>query len=81
MLSLNCAVGLAAEWRLIMWTVVYISQNGEVAEELQKLLEESGILVKVRSVCEDDKSAGSFEILVPETEVEEAHNIILNKGL
>ncbi|MBR2847452.1 MAG: hypothetical protein IKC41_07445 [Clostridia bacterium] len=62
-----------------MWTVVYISQNEDVAKEIKQLLEDSQILVMMRSVGEDEEQK-SFEILVPETEVEQAHNIIINNN-
>ena len=63
-----------------MWTVVYISQNEDVAKEIKQLLEDSQILVMMRSVGEEDGEQKSFEILVPETEVEQAHNIIINNN-
>ncbi len=61
-----------------MWTVVYISQNEDVAKEIKQLLEDSQILVMMRSVGEEEQK--SFEILVPETEVEQAHTIIINNN-
>ena len=62
-----------------MWTVVYISQNEDVAKEIKQLLENSQILVMMRSVGEEEEQK-SFEILVPETEVEQAHTIIINNN-
>ena len=62
-----------------MWTVVYISQNEDVAKEIKQLLEDSQILVMMRSVG-DEEEQKSFEILVPETEVEQAHTIIINNN-
>lgn len=62
-----------------MWTVVYISQNEDVAKEIKQLLEDSQILVMIRSVGEEGEQK-SFEILVPETEVEQAHTIIINNN-
>ncbi|MBQ9097593.1 MAG: hypothetical protein IJY55_04280 [Clostridia bacterium] len=62
-----------------MWTVVYISQNEDVAKEIKQLLEDSQILVMMRSVGEEEEQK-SFEILVPETEVEQAHTIIINNN-
>ena len=63
-----------------MWTVVYISQNPDIAKEIKELLEASQILVMMRSVGEEYGEQKSFEILVPETEVEQAHNIIINNN-
>ena len=58
-----------------MWTVVYITQSFETADKIRELLENAEILVMLRRV---EENSDSYEILVPETEIEEAHNIILN---
>ena len=64
-----------------MWTVVYMAQSKEIAEDLQSLLTKEGILVKLRSVSKNQESSNDyFEILVPESEVEEAHSVIIEKG-
>ena len=64
-----------------MWTVVYMAQNQEVVETLKSILEQEGLLVKVRPVSRSDDGEGTcFEVLVPESEVEEAHGIIIEKG-
>ncbi len=61
-----------------MWTVVYISRDCALANEIMQLLEQAGILSKLKTVDAED-SGCSYEILVPDTEVEEAHNLILDK--
>ena len=64
-----------------MWTVVYLAQSKEIATNLQELLAEEGILVKLRPVSkEEEKNNDYFEILVPEAEIEEAHSVIIDKG-
>ena len=63
-----------------MWTVVYMAQNKEIAENLQTVLTDEGILVKLKPVSNRESSDNYFEILVPESEVEESHNIIIEKG-
>lgn len=61
-----------------MWTVVYMAQSREIAAELQDLLVKEGILVKLKSINKNkDSNNNCFEVLVPETEVEEAHSIII----
>lgn len=60
-----------------MWTVVYISPNKNTAEILKKVLSDEGVLVQLRPVGVPQEGDGnSFEILVPESEVEEAHEIL-----
>ncbi|MCL6638847.1 MAG: glutamate decarboxylase [Firmicutes bacterium] len=60
-----------------MWTVVYIAPNKNEAEKLQKMLTSEGLLVKLRAIGLPQANAvNSVEILVPESEVDEALEII-----
>lgn len=61
----------------MMWTVVYIAPNGPVAEMLQGLLKDGGILTMLRPIGAPHLGdSASVEILVPESEVDEANEII-----
>ena len=64
-----------------MWTVVYMAQNKDVAEKLKSILEEDGILVRINPISRKEKANDYFEVSVPESEVEEAHSIIIEKGI
>ncbi|GAW91159.1 glutamate decarboxylase [Calderihabitans maritimus] len=59
-----------------MWTVVYIAPNRRVAEKVKEVLTREGLLVNLRPVGSAQVKGGSVEVLVPESEVEEAHEII-----
>ena len=60
-----------------MWTVVYIASNRTIGEMLKSVLENEGILVMLRSIGTPHfGESSSVEILVPESEVEEAHEIL-----
>ncbi len=60
-----------------MWTVVYIAPNQSVASMLKEVLAKEGLLVMLRSSgIPHFGAAGAVEILVPETEVEEAHEVL-----
>lgn len=60
-----------------MWTVVYIAPNRPIAEMLKELLENGGILSMLRPLgAPHFGDSGSVEILVPESEVDEANEII-----
>lgn len=60
-----------------MWTVVYIAPNRATAEMLKNYLSNEGLLVMLRSVGVPHLGdSGSVEIMVPESEVEEAHEIL-----
>ena len=64
-----------------MWTVVYMAQSKEIATKLQDLLAQEGILVKLRPISKNrENNDNYFEILVPESEVEESHSVIIEKG-
>lgn len=59
-----------------MWTVIYVAQSKDGANKLQSRLNEQGVLVKTRQISKSKKTDGIYEILVPETEVEDACVII-----
>lgn len=62
-----------------MWTVVYIAQNKARAEKIKDVLVSEGLLVNLRGLGNDpDNMSKAVEILVPESEAEEAHEIINN---
>ena len=65
-----------------MWMVVFVAQSLETAEKIKELIMSSGLLVKVRAIGgSNDEKYGCYEILVPESELDEAHSIIINQGL
>lgn len=62
-----------------MWTVVYIAPNGVIAEQLKSILTNEGLLVMLRAIGVPHLgNSASVEILVPESEAEEANEIINN---
>lgn len=64
-----------------MWTVVFMAQSKEIATKLQDILTAEGILVKLRPISKNHENTDCyFEVLVPESEVEEAHGVIIENG-
>lgn len=62
---------------LDMWTVIYITPNKIIAEKYKKALSDEGMLVQLRPIGSAHLGDhASVEILVPESEAEEAHEII-----
>jgi len=60
-----------------MWTVIYIAPTQNIAERYQQALGKEGILVQLRAVGSYNQAGNnSTEILVPESEAEEAHEIL-----
>lgn len=60
-----------------MWTVVYIASSRQLAEDLKANLTSEGLLVMLRAAGSSQAGdTGAHEILVPESEAEEAHEII-----
>lgn len=60
-----------------MWTVVYIAPNRSTGEKLKGVLEKEGLLVMLRPLnlaCVGE--ACQYELLVPESEAEEAQEIL-----
>ncbi|MCL5676410.1 MAG: glutamate decarboxylase [Firmicutes bacterium] len=60
-----------------MWTVIYIAPNQRVAESLREVLLREGLLVQLRSgSVQTGEDGGHVEVLVPESEAEEAHEVL-----
>lgn len=57
-----------------MWTVVYTAQDKEVSDNMCNALRDKHILVKVIGAASESK----FDILVPSTEVEQAHGVLID---
>ncbi len=63
-----------------MWTSVYMTQNIDTARAMRKRIEDSDILVMMRSIkLEDRVGEDYFEILIPSAEVKEALDIIITE--
>lgn len=61
-----------------MWMVVYVSANRDNAEKLMKVLDANEIISRLRST-----SGGQdcFEVLVPQRELAQAQNLIIDNNL
>lgn len=60
-----------------MWTVVYIAPSRTMAESLQEVLSSEGLLVMLRTIgIPHVGDSSAVEILVPESEVDEAMEIL-----
>ena len=64
-----------------VWTVVYMAPNKETAEKVKECLVRESVLVKIRPVHKNSCKDGYYEVLVPESEIEEAHNILYQMGM
>lgn len=63
-----------------MWIVVFITQSRETADTVTELLREAGLIVKIRNLGTKSSNNvyGCYEILLPESEVEEGHRILIS---
>ena len=59
-----------------MWNVVYIASNRTQAEMLKNLLCNEGILANIRPAGISMLGDGIYEIMVLESEANEAHTIL-----
>lgn len=65
-----------------MWMVVGMAGSEKKAAQLQKALEQEGILVKLRNVSAKAKTGGdTIEVLVLESEADAAREILVENGL
>lgn len=62
-----------------MWTVIFISGDADKVRKIIDALEKNGIMTRKQNPREDDFSGNvSYEVLVPQTEVETAQDIIFD---
>lgn len=62
-----------------MWTVVFMSQDKSKTDKILKLLEENKIMTMLKTSSEGDFEVDNvYEILVPQTELETAQDIIFD---
>ncbi len=59
-----------------MWTVVYIAHCQKTSQALADKLIENGMLAKVRQSGNTGNGNAMYEVIVPETEVEDAAEIL-----
>ncbi|MFY9174006.1 MAG: glutamate decarboxylase [Peptococcia bacterium] len=63
-----------------MWTVVHISANRVMAEQIKEILSSEGLLVMIKPMgIPHLGDSGTFEVLVPESEAAEANEILVEK--
>ncbi|HCC00391.1 MAG TPA: hypothetical protein DEP42_04125 [Ruminococcaceae bacterium] len=60
-----------------MWTVIYMAQTKDSVLKVRELLSAANLAVRVRPVGGSSAEDGYFEILVPQTEAQLAHTILL----
>ena len=63
-----------------MWKMIYIAHTKDAVDKIQLTLISEGVSVKVNPIGNNATKDGYFEILVPEEQVNEAHEIIIDKG-
>ncbi|HHY04909.1 MAG TPA: hypothetical protein GX534_06970 [Thermoanaerobacterales bacterium] len=64
-----------------MWTVIYVATDEDNAKVVENAIKSEGILAKTREVLKSKRHGCCIEILVPETEAQEAQEVILEKNL
>jgi len=64
-----------------MWKVVYMTQTKDIADHIHELLTGEGFLIKIKPVYKNvTDEENYYEILVPQTEVQEVHTILMENG-
>ena len=70
---------LSEAMEIDMWTVVFMSQDKSKTDKILKLLEENKIMTMLKTSSEGDFEVDNvYEILVPQTELETAQDIIFD---
>ena len=63
-----------------MWKVIYMTDTRTDAESIEKVLSNNNFLVKIRAINKKN-AQGLCEILVPQTEAEDAYMILVQHNL
>lgn len=64
-----------------MWIVIYLAQNRKMADKIEMILNEEGMLVRVKQISKNlENDEGIFEVLVPKGEGDEAREILYEAG-
>lgn len=72
----------AVHMEIVMWTVVYMSQDKFKVDRVMSLLESNEVITMLKAVGEGESDADRvYEILVPQTELETAQEIIVDTEL
>lgn len=65
-----------------MWIVVTLAKSKDAAKKIQDILSAEGILVKLKPLYKNvNEELNYYEVLVLESEAEEAREILTDKGL
>jgi hypothetical protein len=59
-----------------MWTVIYMAQSKEAVFEIEQLLRDAHILVRIRKVGDEERD-DYYDIYVPSTEADQAHTVLI----
>ena len=64
-----------------MWKVVYMARTKDIADSISNLLSKEGFWIKLKPVYRNVSIQDNYyEILVPESEAEEVHAILMENG-
>ncbi len=63
-----------------MWIVVGMANSLSMAKSMQSVLEDEGVLVKIRDLSDSTKRKKTLEVLVLESELDSAREILLENG-
>lgn len=64
-----------------MWRVVYMAQSKRIADHINDLLSVEGFMVKLKPIYKNVPDEDNYyEVLVPQTEAQEVHMILMENG-
>lgn len=63
-----------------MWTVIYMANTCGDAERAREILVKEDFLVKIKPISKSN-TEGTYQVLVPRSEAEEANSILMEYGI
>ena len=64
-----------------MWTVIYMATDKETALRVVEAIKSEGFLVRTRQTMKSKRHGCCIEIVVPESEAQDASRVIFEKNL
>ena len=64
-----------------MWTVIYMATDKETARKVEEAIKSEGFLVRTRQIMKSKRHGCCIEVVVPESEAQDASRVIFEKNL
>jgi len=64
-----------------MWTVIYMATDVKTARRVEEAIKKEGFLVRTRQILNSKRHGCCIEVVVPESEAQDASRVIYEQNL